>query len=64
MFGVVAQMQGGGNRPRSCAVIVTLGESMAKRGCALAAVHDMLLPKLIPGEMRVRDAEKIVGVLA
>ena len=30
----------------------------------LPAAHNTLLPKLISGEMRVRDAEKIVGVLA
>lgn len=29
--------------------------------CALAALRDALLPKLISGELRVRDAERIVG---
>ena len=30
----------------------------------LRAAHNMLLPKLISGERRVRDAGKIVGALA
>ena len=65
MFGVVAQTQGGGNRLRSCcAAIATLGESTTEGGHALVVAHDTLLPKLIFGEMRVCDAEKIVGVLA
>ena len=37
---------------------------MAEEGRTLAAAHDTLLLKLISGEMRVRDAEKIVGALA
>ena len=65
VFGVMLQAQNGGNRPRSCcAKIVTLGESMAEGGPMLPAAHNTLLPKLISGEMRVRDAEKIVGVPA
>ena len=40
------------------------GESMAEEGCALAAAHDTLLPKLISGERQVRNAEKIVGAPA
>lgn len=65
MFEVVVEAQGGGNRPRSCcAIIVTLGESMAEGGPMLPATHNTLLPKLIFGERRVRDAEKIVGAPA
>lgn len=30
----------------------------------LAALRDTLLPKLISGELRVRNAEKMVGVVA
>ena len=32
--------------------------------CVLANCRDALLPKLISGEMRVRDAEKLVGAIA
>ena len=39
-------------------------ERIVKESRNLTAVRDTLLPKLISGEMRVRDAEKIIGVLA
>jgi len=29
--------------------------------CAYAALRDALLPKLISGELRVKDAEKFIG---
>jgi type I restriction enzyme, S subunit len=36
-------------------------ESDAKRSRTRAALRDSLLPKLMSGELRIRDAEKIVG---
>lgn len=32
-----------------------------KESCTLAATRDLLLPKLMSGEVRVKDAEKLVG---
>jgi type I restriction enzyme S subunit len=32
-----------------------------KESCTLAATRDFLLPKLMSGEVRIKDAEKIVG---
>jgi type I restriction enzyme S subunit len=36
-------------------------EARRKESRTLAAVRDALLPKLISGELRVPDAERIVG---
>ncbi len=35
-------------------------EQNGKQSCTLAAVRDALLPKLVSGELRIKDAEKIV----
>lgn len=35
-------------------------ETYKKQSCILAALRDALLPKLISGEIRVRDAEKFL----
>ena len=39
-------------------------ERIVKESRILTAVRDTLLPKLISGEMRVRDAERVAGVVA
>jgi len=39
-------------------------EEMVSESRTLAALRDALLPKLISGELRVRDAEKFIGVNA
>ena len=36
-------------------------EGMVSQSCTLAALRDTLLPKLISGELRVKDAERFVG---
>ena len=35
-----------------------------RQGCTLAILRETLLPKLISGELRIRDAEKFIGKLA
>jgi type I restriction enzyme S subunit len=39
-------------------------EEMVEESRTLAALRDALLPKLISGEMQIRDAERFVGVTA
>jgi type I restriction enzyme S subunit len=36
-------------------------ETSEEQSLSLAAIRDTLLPKLISGELRVPDAERIVG---
>ena len=43
--------------------ISKMGEN-EKQSRTLAALRDTLLPKLISGEVRVKDAEKFVGEIA
>lgn len=46
---------------RSCRPLRARMEDLLAESGSLAALRDALLPKLISGELRVRDAEKIVG---
>jgi type I restriction enzyme, S subunit len=41
-----------------------LRESLSAESTALAGLRDTLLPRLLSGEIRVRDAEKVVGHVA
>jgi type I restriction enzyme S subunit len=36
-------------------------ETNESKSCTLAALRDVLLPKLISGELRLKDAERIIG---
>jgi type I restriction enzyme, S subunit len=35
-------------------------EANKREGCTLAATRDLLLPKLMSGEIHIKDAEKVV----
>jgi type I restriction enzyme S subunit len=35
-------------------------EANVQNGCALASIRDTLLPKLISGELRIPEAEKLL----
>jgi len=47
-----------------CATLIDRCEANKRENKALAATRDLLLPKLMSGEIRVRDAEKLAGQAA